>query len=96
MRRFQRLPARVPLGTKYVLESRGPFVRRYVEFPNGRKFQLATRKALTCTCSAWQLIGIVPEQNAAGIEPALRPERPRATGGYRASAVARWMSVSGP
>lgn len=39
-----RLPTRVPLGTKYVLEGRGQFIRRYVEFPNGRKVQLKMRK----------------------------------------------------
>jgi hypothetical protein len=96
MRNFRRVPARVPPGTKYILEGRGPFVRRYVEFPNGRRVQLATRKALSCKCAAWQRIGIVPDQNAAGIEPPLRPARPRAAVGHRASAVARWMSVSGP
>ena len=40
-----RLPERLPIGTKYVLEGRGPFVRRYIEFPNGHRIQLATRKA---------------------------------------------------
>jgi hypothetical protein len=34
------MPTHIPIGTKYVLESRGPFIRRYVEFPNGRKVQL--------------------------------------------------------
>jgi len=96
MRDFRRVPARVPPGTKYILESHGLLVRRYVEFPNGRRVQLATRKAMTCTCAVWQLIGIVPEQNAARMEPALTPDRPRATAGHRASALERWMSVSGP
>jgi len=53
-----------PVGTKYVLEGRGLFVRRYIEFPNGRRVQLTTRKALTCTpCTraAWQQIGITPD-----------------------------------
>jgi hypothetical protein len=54
---------RFPVGTKYVLESRGPFVRRYVEFPNGSRIQLPTRKALTCTCAERQT-SIVPEHNA--------------------------------
>src|SRR5450756_1078851 len=40
-----RLPARFPIGTKYVLEGSGRFVRRYIEFPNGRRVQLATRNA---------------------------------------------------
>jgi hypothetical protein len=39
-----RLPTRVPLGTKYVLEGRGQLIRRYIEFPNGRRVQLKTRK----------------------------------------------------
>ena len=54
-----RLPARFPIGTKYVLDGRGPFVRRYIEFPNGRRVQLATRKALSCTCVASQPIDVV-------------------------------------
>ena len=68
------LPARVPVGTKYVLEGRGSFVRRYIEFPNGRKVQLATRKASSCTCVARQRISIVPDRSAAVIDaPSLRP-----------------------
>ena len=43
-----RLPERLPIGTKYVLEGSGRFVRRYIEFPNGRRIQLANRKALSC------------------------------------------------
>jgi hypothetical protein len=57
-----RLPARFPIDTKYVLEGCGPFVRRYIEFPNGRRIQLATRKALSCTCVARQHISIIPDQ----------------------------------
>ena len=69
-----RLPARFPIGTKYVLEGRGPFVRRYIEFPNGRRIQLATRKAVSCTGVTSQQIGIVPDQSAAVIDaPSLRP-----------------------
>ena len=47
MTTLSRLPVRFPTGTKYVLESRGPFVQRYIEFPNGRKVQLARYCALT-------------------------------------------------
>jgi hypothetical protein len=43
-----RLPKRFPVGSKYVLESCGPLVRRYVEFPDGRKVPLPKRKALPC------------------------------------------------
>ena len=60
-----RLPARFPVGTKYVLEGSGRFVRRYIEFPNGRRVQLATRKGLSCTCVTHQRISIVPDQGAA-------------------------------
>ena len=68
-----RLPARFPVGTKYVLEGRGQFVRRYIEFPNGRRVQLPTRKALSCTWAAWQQIGIAPEQSVAVVDaPSLR------------------------
>jgi hypothetical protein len=65
MPRQPRLPARVPLGTKYVLESRGGFVRRYVEFPNGRRIHLSTRKALSCGCLELQKLSIVPEETIA-------------------------------
>ncbi len=47
-----RLPEYVPENTKYVLEARGPLVRRYLEFPDGRRLELAPRKALTCRCLA--------------------------------------------
>jgi hypothetical protein len=47
----KRLPARFPANSKYVLESRGPLVRRYVEFPDGRRVELAPRRALTCHCA---------------------------------------------
>jgi len=63
-----RLPARFPVGTKYVLECRGLFVRRYIEFPNGRRVQLPTRKAISCTDAASQQIGIVPDQSVAVVD----------------------------
>lgn len=70
---FSRLPVRFPVGTKYVLEGRGQFVRRYIEFPNGRRVQLPPRKASSCTSAAWQQIGIVPDQSAAVVDaPSLR------------------------
>ena len=59
---------RFPVGSKYVLESRGPFVRRYIELPNGRRVQLATRKAVPCRSSELQEIGIVPEQHAGPVD----------------------------
>lgn len=54
------LPARFPVGAKYVVEGRGSFVRRYVEFPGGRRVDLAPRKAATCTCAELRAISIVP------------------------------------
>jgi hypothetical protein len=73
MPRLPRLPARVPIGTKYVVEGRGPFVRRYIEFPDGRRVHLATRKALTCTCAELQKLSIIPDQKtAAANAPMLR------------------------
>lgn len=45
MRGASILPARYPVGTKYILEGRGPFVHRYIEFPDGRRLQLGLRKA---------------------------------------------------
>ena len=50
MRCSPRLPKRFPVGTKYILESYGGFVRRYIEYPNGRRVELETRKALSCGC----------------------------------------------
>lgn len=55
------LPDRFPLGTKYVLESRGKRVRRYIEYPDGRRTMLPMRKALSCLCMELQQVGIVPE-----------------------------------
>jgi len=52
MQRVNRLPERFPENTKYVLEARGSSVRRYIEFPDGRRTELASRKALTCRCQA--------------------------------------------
>ena len=51
MNSFPYLPTRFSVGTKYVLEARGRLVRRYIEFPDGRKIALPLRKALTCTCA---------------------------------------------
>lgn len=73
MPRSPRLPARVPVGTKYVLESRGKLVRRYIEFPDGRRIQLATRKAVPCTCLELQKLSIVPDKSTAVADaPSLR------------------------
>jgi hypothetical protein len=73
MPRLPRLPARVPNGTKYVLEGRGRFVRRYIEFPDGRRINLSTRKALSCGCVELQKLSIMPDQTiAASAAPALR------------------------
>jgi hypothetical protein len=69
MRSAYQLPKRIPSGTKYVLEGRGPLVRRYIEFPNGRRIELSPRKALTCACTERQTT-LVPEQNAVIDTPA--------------------------
>jgi hypothetical protein len=49
----KRLPARLPVGSKYVLESRGKMkgsilVHRYVELPDGQRIELAARLVPTC------------------------------------------------
>jgi hypothetical protein len=62
------LASRFPAGTKYVLESKGPFVRRYIEFPNGRIVPLETRIAETCHCVARYQVSIIPDQNADRVE----------------------------
>jgi hypothetical protein len=56
MHRSTRLPARFSAGTKYVLEARGPWVHRTIEFPDGRTVQLASRKALICACAGQTLV----------------------------------------
>jgi len=66
VRNTYRLPKRLPEGTKYVVESSGHFVRRFVELPNGRKIPLSTRKAQPCACG--ERISIVPEQAADATE----------------------------
>ena len=38
------LPALFPVGSKYVVETCGSVIRRYVEFPGGRRVSLAARK----------------------------------------------------
>lgn len=62
------LPAHLPIGAKYVLESQGQFVRRYIELPGGRRIHLATRKAPTCTCAAREVVSIVPDQSVVEIK----------------------------
>lgn len=64
MRKSSRLPTRFPEGTKYVLESQGGAVRRYVEFPDGRRISLSKRKAATCVC-ADEEVSIIPPALAA-------------------------------
>jgi hypothetical protein len=62
-----------PIGTKYVLEGRGRFVHRYVEFPSGCRIELATRKAMSCKCG--QRVDIVPGHIANGIDRPARRQR---------------------
>jgi hypothetical protein len=61
MPKTSRLPTRFPVGSKYVVESCGPVVRRYIEFPNGCRVQLKPREAVSCTSGAQQQTGIVPD-----------------------------------
>ena len=61
MRHTDRLPKRLPAGTKYVLESRGGFVRRFIELPDGRKLKLATRKAVACDCLDTSIVPVAAQ-----------------------------------
>jgi len=63
-----RLPARFPIGTKYVLERRGSVVRRYIELPGGDRINLKLRKALTCTCAAQRGVGIVLDRDPEALD----------------------------
>jgi hypothetical protein len=73
MRKSTRLPSRFPIGTKYVLESRGGLVHRYVEYPDGRKLELSAREPATCNCLALQELSIVPDLAAASPTPRRKP-----------------------
>lgn len=44
MRTSDRLIARAPAGTKYIIETRGLFVHRHIEFPDGRTVTLPKRR----------------------------------------------------
>jgi hypothetical protein len=66
-----RLPKRFPEGAKYVVESNGTMVRRFVELPNGRKIVLPSRKALRCGCA--ERVSIVPEQESVVGSPSVVP-----------------------
>jgi hypothetical protein len=57
-----RLPKRFPENSKYVVESCGPVVRRYVELPSGRRINLRSRKAQPCKCRG-DAASIVPDQD---------------------------------
>jgi hypothetical protein len=75
MRDRRSLPARFPVGTKYVLEACGQYARRYIEYPDGRRKQLATRKALACGCLEFEQTGIVPDSDPAGLDASNRRKR---------------------
>ncbi len=82
MRSTSRLPARFPEGAKYVLENHGGIVRRFVEFPDGRRLSLASRKAHSCTAADLQEVSIVPTV----VEP--QPARKRVSSRRRSLAHA--------
>jgi len=58
---MSRLPKRFPVGTKYVVEASGEFVRRFVEYPDGRKIRLSTRKRQRCS-SVEPVVSLAPDQ----------------------------------
>jgi len=61
---MSRLPSRFPVGTKYVVEAHGSYVKRYVEFPNGRRIKLGSRKAKGSS-SLEPVVSLVPDQTGA-------------------------------
>ena len=77
MRKSTRLPTRFPPGSKYVLESHGATVLRYVELPDGRRVPLPSRKALTCCAADVSLVPTLADAPAVA-----------ATGGRRAKTLA--------
>jgi hypothetical protein len=68
MSRFAQLPTQFPVGSKYILESRGSFVQRWVEFPNGRTVRLSRRKMLPCERWELQQISIAPHQQPTPVD----------------------------
>lgn len=64
MPKTSRLPTRYPEGTKYVLENVGGTIRRFVEFPDGRKIVLRPRKAVACCSDEISLVPIVAQAEA--------------------------------
>jgi hypothetical protein len=68
------LPKRFPVGTKYVVESCGPVVLRYVELPDGNRVILAKRKALSCKA------GIGRRSRGSTRSRKSSPEKPRQSG----------------
>ena len=71
MRYEPRLPRRLPEGTKYVVESDGALIRRFVELPSGEKIVLPSRKTVPCACA--ERISIVPEQETVSGAPPVVP-----------------------
>lgn len=65
MRKSNGFPTRFPPGTKYVLESRGTEVLRYVELPDGRRYALPKRKAQVCTAGEVSLVPPLPADRGA-------------------------------
>jgi len=63
------LPRRLPVGTKYVVEICGEFVRRFVELPNGARIPLRNRKARLSISSKRRL-------NGAGLQGPRWPRQP--------------------
>lgn len=61
VRNASHLPKIMPEGSKYVVESCGKFVRRFVELPDGTTIRLPSRKAQTCGCGDRQ-VSIVPDE----------------------------------
>lgn len=59
MPRLNRLPARFPADTKYVLEARGSVVHRFIEYPDGHVVELNPRQAATCDCADRTLVPAV-------------------------------------
>ena len=65
MAQSNRLPARLPVGTRYVLEARGAEVHRYVELPNGRRISLPVRATAVCTAGEASLVPPLPSAKKA-------------------------------
>ena len=58
---MSRVGKNYPDGTKYVVEAHGAIVKRYLEYPDGRRIRLNNRKSHRCSWGE-TVTSIVPDE----------------------------------